>query len=304
MRFPGIYRATVFNNEDPEYRGRLRLFIPSVFGTEEATPWALPCFPTGGTDAGVFMVPAPNEFVWVMFEGGDPDVPVWLGSWYPAPGGSTNAPREAVKDEDPTGTGPADLAPVDHGADPDKKPPRNYVIRTPGGATIELDDTEGQLKVKIADQSGKQFILLRPDANPDGPKILIRDNEGQYVILDSRSGNTKIEIKDKAGDYIKLDGENGKITIYGENDVDIFTGSSVININAPNGTVNIDAGTGAVNIDGGNIKIDGTGTVKIQDDHGGSQPIARVGDLVEVGAGSSAGTWPIVTGSGKATCGG
>ena len=154
------------------------------------------------------------------------------------------------------------------------------------------------------DQSGEQFILLRPEASPDGPKILIRDAEGQYIMLDSRSGVNKLEFKDKAGDYINMNGETGKITIYGENDVDILTGSSTINITAPDGTINVDAGSGTVNIDGGNIHIEGSDSVKIQDDHGGSQPIARVGDLVDVTYGSSAGTHQIISGSSKATCGG
>lgn len=73
-RFCGIYRGLVMDNTDPQSLMRLLVQVPAVLGTQET--WALPCIPIG-TSA----VPAIGKGIWIMFEGGDPDHPVWMGTW-------------------------------------------------------------------------------------------------------------------------------------------------------------------------------------------------------------------------------
>jgi hypothetical protein len=70
---PGIYRATVLNNQDPEQRGRVQVLVPAIAG--QGSGWAAACRPVGGGG----QVPAVGDTVWVMFENGDPSYPVWLG---------------------------------------------------------------------------------------------------------------------------------------------------------------------------------------------------------------------------------
>jgi hypothetical protein len=80
-RYPGLYRATVTINVDPEFRGRLQLMIPDVLSFVPAT-WAEPCSPLAGPTGpgmGVYMVPPIGSGVWVMFEHGDVNRPVWMG---------------------------------------------------------------------------------------------------------------------------------------------------------------------------------------------------------------------------------
>jgi hypothetical protein len=79
--FPGLYRGTVAINVDPEFRGRLLLTIPDVLSFVPST-WAEPCTPLAGPTGppmGVYMVPPIGTGVWVMFEHGDVNKPVWLG---------------------------------------------------------------------------------------------------------------------------------------------------------------------------------------------------------------------------------
>jgi len=79
--YPGLYRGTVMPTPDPEFRGRLMLTIPDVLSFVPST-WAEPCTPLSGPAGpgmGVYMVPPPGAGVWVMFEQGDPDKPVWIG---------------------------------------------------------------------------------------------------------------------------------------------------------------------------------------------------------------------------------
>jgi hypothetical protein len=85
--YPGLYRGTVTLNVDPEMRGRLLLSIPDVLSFVPST-WAEPCAPLAGPTGpgmGVYMVPPVGAGVWVMFEYGDPNKPVWLGCRFELP---------------------------------------------------------------------------------------------------------------------------------------------------------------------------------------------------------------------------
>lgn len=93
-RFMGKYRATVTNNIDLESRGRLQLLIPDVLGPVPST-WAEACVPLAGPTGpgmGVYMVPPIGAGVWVEFEQGDINYPVWVGCRWGAP---TDIPMDA-----------------------------------------------------------------------------------------------------------------------------------------------------------------------------------------------------------------
>ena len=72
----GKYRATVTKNADPLKMGRIKVKCPKVLGDYES-PWALPCLPPGYSG-----VPNKGDLVWVEFEEGNQDMPIWSGIWY------------------------------------------------------------------------------------------------------------------------------------------------------------------------------------------------------------------------------
>ena len=79
--WPGLYKGMVTVNKDPEFRGRLQLNIPAVLGYSPST-WAEPCAPLAGPTGppmGAYLVPLAGAGVWVMFEQGNVNRPVWLG---------------------------------------------------------------------------------------------------------------------------------------------------------------------------------------------------------------------------------
>jgi uncharacterized protein involved in type VI secretion and phage assembly len=81
-QFWGKYRAVVSNNKDPKKMGRVKVKCPKVLGDFESD-WALPCFPFGGSpDRGIVFMPKVGQGVWVEFEEGDPNLPIWVGSWF------------------------------------------------------------------------------------------------------------------------------------------------------------------------------------------------------------------------------
>jgi hypothetical protein len=77
----GIYRGKVENNLDPEQRGRLMVSVPGVTGSGTLN-WAEPVVPFAGSSVGVWAIPPNQSNVWVAYEGGNSDQPVWLGGFW------------------------------------------------------------------------------------------------------------------------------------------------------------------------------------------------------------------------------
>lgn len=80
-RFFGKYRGKVVNNIDPLQLGRLQVSVPSIYGSDRLS-WALPCTPYAGKDVGFFAMPPLGSNIWVEFEAGDTDYPIWTGCFW------------------------------------------------------------------------------------------------------------------------------------------------------------------------------------------------------------------------------
>jgi len=86
----GIFAGLVEKTEDPEKLGRLKVRVPSVYGSEggqggyigvDSLPWALPAgLPAGGSpvSGGMDWLPTVGDQVFVMFLDGEPEKPVWM----------------------------------------------------------------------------------------------------------------------------------------------------------------------------------------------------------------------------------
>ncbi len=80
-QFFGKYRGLVANNIDPMQLGRIQVRVPAVLGDGQLS-WATPCVPYAGSGVGLFAIPPIGANVWVEFEGGDPDFPIWSGCFW------------------------------------------------------------------------------------------------------------------------------------------------------------------------------------------------------------------------------
>jgi uncharacterized protein involved in type VI secretion and phage assembly len=80
-RFYGKFRGTVLNNFDPEGLARIQVQVPDI-SRIPLINWALPCAPVGGLKNGMVTVPNIGSGVWVEFEQGDPDYPIWTGCFW------------------------------------------------------------------------------------------------------------------------------------------------------------------------------------------------------------------------------
>ena len=80
QRFYGKYRGKVLENVDPLFQGRIMAHVPAIQGS--LTNWAMPCTPYAGPDVGFYAIPPIGANVWVEFEGGDPNYPIWAGCFW------------------------------------------------------------------------------------------------------------------------------------------------------------------------------------------------------------------------------
>lgn len=75
QKYYGNYRGTVINNVDPMKMARIQAMVPDV-SEFLPTSWAVPCLPVG-----IFAIPVVGSGVWIEFEHGDPDHPIWTGCY-------------------------------------------------------------------------------------------------------------------------------------------------------------------------------------------------------------------------------
>jgi hypothetical protein len=119
-RYYGKFRGLVVDNLDPMQIGRIMAQVPDVLG-ETPSSWAMPCVPAAGIEAGCFVVPPIGSQVWIEFEQGNPDWPIWTGGFW---GTVADVPMLAL-------------------APPPLVPPigQNIVLQTTGQNTLVLSDT-------------------------------------------------------------------------------------------------------------------------------------------------------------------
>ncbi len=91
-RYLGKYRGTVINNIDPMQQGRVQAQVPDVTGLIPST-WAMPCLPAAGLAEGFFHLPPIGAGVWIEFEQGDLDRPIWTGCFI---GSAADAPPASL----------------------------------------------------------------------------------------------------------------------------------------------------------------------------------------------------------------
>lgn len=162
--FYGKYRGVVTDVNDPLMTGRIKARVPDVLGDQESG-WAMPCAPFGGNQTGFFSLPAVDAGVWIEFEHGDPDYPIWSGCWW---GSAAEVP-------------PVLLAP----------PYEKVMVVTEGGQSITLDDTPGIGGITLETSGGQKIVLSATGIEIDngmgakisltGPQVSV--NNGALDVL-------------------------------------------------------------------------------------------------------------------------
>ncbi|HMO47499.1 MAG TPA: phage baseplate assembly protein V [Rubrivivax sp.] len=116
-RYYGKYGGVVIDNDDPQRLARLKVRVPGLMQDAEIG-WARPALPFAGPGHGHVMLPELDAMVWVEFEAGNLDQPIWSGCFYAE---NQSAPTPGA--------------------------PGGRVIVTPQGHSVVLDDDGDKLVV-------------------------------------------------------------------------------------------------------------------------------------------------------------
>lgn len=165
--YSGKYRGTVINNVDPMMMGRIQAMVPDV-SSVALSSWAMPCFPMAGIQTGSVAVPPIGAGVWVEFERGDPDYPVWTGCFF-----GSAAEMPALHLMTPPGVSAVTMQTMlQNGVTITDLPgpTGGIVIKTPGGASLIVNDTG----IYIQNGRGASITLV-------GPTVTV--NNGALTVI-------------------------------------------------------------------------------------------------------------------------
>jgi Type VI secretion system/phage-baseplate injector OB domain len=238
--FYGLYRARVEDIDDPDRLERVKVRIWMLHRDEHHTPtrnlpWAdVVEHGGGGYDFGPFDPPPVGAGVWVIFEGGDEDFPVVIGTFRGVPRRDDENPNIFLthagqpKSEKPwlppdnESETPKDIFDGVHDGDP--HPTRRVWKKSVKGHTLLVEDGDGKEFLKLIDRSGQLLMMdcpvaeefsagnksqrgvrdaLRGDQMPHSAMknrraaVLLRDLSGQELVLDARENNERVLLKSR-----------------------------------------------------------------------------------------------------------
>jgi hypothetical protein len=169
-RYWGKYRGTVTINIDPEQRGRIQAIVPAVTGLVPSS-WAMPCVPFAGKASGFFAVPQVGAGVWIEYEDGDPDRPIWVGGYW---GLAAEVPTSALAPPPiPPGQNVVIQTTLQNGIVVSDSAPTplsgGIMLKSTTGASIVVNDSG----IYISNGKGAEIMMV-------GPTITV--NQGALVI--------------------------------------------------------------------------------------------------------------------------
>lgn len=245
-QFPGVYRARVEYDLDPLKRGRIKFRIPQLHGIPDETdswlntselPWAEPGFMFSGPDMGSFVTPVIGSTTYIMFEGGDPNFPIYFGGIHGVKIGESkpmgvvgNVPSPSQVPVGKWGTSESSEVPQDvfDGIDiTNPSPTRKVYFKSMKGHTLVAEDNDELEAVTLIDRAGQMFKMISPvlssvnrvtsQAFQRGLKNVQDGSQFLYSqLVDSKA---VIFIKDVANQFLRLTAQQGaeKVELVSQN---------------------------------------------------------------------------------------
>jgi len=156
--FYGKYRGMVMSNVDPMQMGRLLVQVPDVTGIAPAS-WAMPCVPIAGLQSGMFAMPSIGSGVWIEFEQGNSDYPIWVGCFW---GSAAEVPALA-RITPPAVPAITFQTPLQNGLTISDVPgpTGGIMMKTATGASLIVNDTG----IYIQNGKGASIVMTGPTVN-------------------------------------------------------------------------------------------------------------------------------------------
>lgn len=165
FNYNAFYMAIVEDTNDPLKLGRVRIRIPALHGgtkdnsfyiENEALPWAKPAILNGaGNDVGQFIIPTKGTRVFVTFEYNNRTHPIYFGGVITNVKKSTkqyNDNEEIFEGQEFTISTDDRIKDIDGEA-------YQVIYKSFKGATILVNDKDGEETLKIIDAAGQQITM-------------------------------------------------------------------------------------------------------------------------------------------------
>jgi hypothetical protein len=182
-RYYSIYRAKVDSNVDPENQGRIKIIVEAFGSTTPLLEYAYPITPFASKDAGMFFPPESGDQVYVMFENGNPRLPMYLGGWWM----KGDLPSSFKKEPTPTVRGIETKSGHKILFDDSVTTP-GIVVETFQGHKLFMSDFSGDLSISLTTAAGASIKL----------------NDTQQTITISKTAGAPPLIQIDAAGQIKL----------------------------------------------------------------------------------------------------
>lgn len=226
----GNYRATIVNDKDPKKLGRVQVRIPQLASDNKVEYWAWPKGQPAGEDFGDFMIPPVGSPVWVEFENGNPQNPIWSGGQWAET--YARVPTEAQR------------------ASPSNR------VRKSLKWIFEMDDEND--RVKISSKEGGHGLVIHGNGNIEvnGPGNFTKTTGPSSDTIDGSETVTVTGSTEKTiTGSLTLAAAALAATITGTGTITI--GGQVMTISGGSGSLKIEYGGSSIELTGSDVKIMG-----------------------------------------------
>lgn len=124
-KFYSSYRGYVVDNEDPDKLGRIRVTIPMITRETPHTKWIFPKGSFSGTNYGSQILPMVGDLVWIEFEHGNTEFPIWSHAHF----SKGDMPEEFINHQ-------------------------VYGFKSPKGQLVIIDDRSEEVYIEVKDADG------------------------------------------------------------------------------------------------------------------------------------------------------
>ena len=132
--FYSKYRGFVMDNDDPLNMNRLKVLVPVMNPTTGDGIWAFSAGQWGGNGHGIQMLPQKGDMVWIEYEMGNVEHPIWSMASY----GDEELPKEF-------------------------KTPNHYGFKTPNGSIVLINDNKDAEEILVKLNTNKEWINIKKD---------------------------------------------------------------------------------------------------------------------------------------------
>ena len=198
INYSSFWRGIVVDNNDPDKLGRVKVRIPQIYGIDiddasyvsnPSIPWATCAISQASNDSGTFLPPNIGDTVFVTFENGQPDCPLYFGGIY-------TLRRDDEVDNKAIGSYKVFNNRLINVVNDDLPKEivngtERIIYKSVKGALIMVDDKDGEECIKITDQSGQSIImenLSKETLNRRGNDI--GKNPKSQIVLTNSSGDS------------------------------------------------------------------------------------------------------------------